>query len=277
LAQASPSVRILASQVPEKVSSMFAVCALVALCALPAAGADSLREQASSQLQAFEEARARDTFKDTGLLLDGLGRDVGRLELLQTHTVTAPQHAAVEKKTLRKKPVFDVGAAVQQMGKTTQLAPMLGLVSGMYDAWKDKISDANKHEQDSKKEFNAEIKELEAKKAKFKGDANGTKTYDNIEKYWQRQRSISHRQYHTALKLMHGGMEKFKTVMGAMKDAAAGKKPSNAEMSAMQQLAPEVVFLQEKVTELRVWSSEAASELRAARLHSKSESLAQQK
>jgi len=255
---------------------MFAVFALVAFCSLPAAGADSLREQDSSQLQAFEEARARDTFKDTVPFLDGLGSDIVRLELLQTHTLTAPQHAAVEKKTLLKKPVFDVGAAVQQMGKTTQLAPMLGLVSGMYDAWKDKIGDANKHEQEGKKEFNAEIKELETKKAKFKGNANATKTYDNIEKYWQRQRSISHRQYHTALKLMHSGMEKFKTVMGAMKDAAAGKKASNAEMQAMQQLAPEVVFLQEKVTELRVWSSDAASELRAARHQSKSESFAQQ-
>ena len=36
----------------------------------------------------------------------------------------------------------------------------------------------------------------------------GTKiaTYDRIENYWKRQRSISHRQYHTALKIMHSGI-----------------------------------------------------------------------
>merc|ERR1719272_2812463 len=109
-------------------------------------------------------------------------------------------------------------------GNTAQMPAMLGLVEGMYDAWKDKIGVANKAEQKAKKTFDSTIQGLESKKKACGKDKDAMETYDKIERYWQRQREISHRQYHTALKLMHSGMEKFKMVGSAMKDAVAGKK-----------------------------------------------------
>merc|ERR1719191_1719266 len=114
-----------------------------------------------------------------------------------------------------------------QLGQDPKQMPaMVTLLKGMYDTWKDKITQENKYEQQQKKTFDQTIKELEVKKLKFKNDANATKTYDNIEKYWKRQREIAHRQYHTVLKIAHGGMMKFKSVMGAMEGAIQGKKPS---------------------------------------------------
>jgi len=98
---------------------------------------------------------------------------------------------------------------------------------------------------------------LNQKKSEVKSNANATATYDRIEKYWKRQREISHRQYHTALKIMHSGMTKFKAVEQAMQDAVAGKKPSAQDMQVIGMSAPEVVFLQEKVDEMKTWVGEA--------------------
>merc|ERR1719217_117633 len=132
-----------------------------------------------------------------------------------------PVKAVVAKhadKKAAEKPKFDPQAAVAQMDKMgpAQMPAMLGLLKGMYGSWKDKIGTANKREKEEKKEFDEEMRNMEAKKKKYKGDVNATKTYDNIEKYWRRQRAIAHRQYHTVLKIAHGGMEKFKSVMHAM-------------------------------------------------------------
>lgn len=174
--------------------------------------------------------------------------------------------AAVKSKASSKAAGFDVQEAVTQMSNMgpSQMPAMLGLLKGMYSSWKDKIGTANKREKDEKKEFEAEVKSLELKKKKFKNDVNATKTYDNIEKYWKRQREISHRQYHTVLKLAHSGMEKFKSVMGAMEGAIKGKKPSQETMKKIQSMEmPEVVLLQ-KLTKLSQWTRGAMSLLRDA-------------
>merc|ERR1719174_872279 len=121
---------------------------------------------------------------------------------------------------------------------------MLGLLTGMYDSWKDKIGDANKKEQEQKKAFEKNMKDLEAKKALHKDSKDAMDTYDRIEKYWKRQRSISHRQYHTALKIMHSGMQKFKAVSGAMSNAIAGKKPSAKDLQAVGMAMPDVMLVQ---------------------------------
>merc|ERR1719324_1808271 len=104
-----------------------------------------------------------------------------------------------------------------------QMPAMLGLMKGMYANWKDKISAANKKEQEQKASFEAEITNLENKKRNYKGDVNATKMYDNMENYWKKQRNLAHRQYHTSLKLMHAGMEKMKVMIGAMGDAGMEK------------------------------------------------------
>jgi len=170
-------------------------------------------------------------------------------------------------KKAAEKSKFDPTAAAAEMDKMgpAQMPAMLGLLKGMYGSWKDKIGTANKREKEEKHTFDDEIKNLEAKKRKFKDDANATKTYDGIEKYWKRQREIAHRQYHTVLKIAHGGMDKFKTVMHAMQTAVDGKKPDAATLAKVQSMEmPEVVLLQQVET-LQRWSRGAVSLLRDAK------------
>merc|ERR1740133_510544 len=76
--------------------------------------------------------------------------------------------------------------ANMQMG-----APMLGLLDGMYENWKEKIGEANKKEHEQKLSFDKTIADLEVKKAKSKDSKDGAETYDRIEKYWKRQRAIA--------------------------------------------------------------------------------------
>lgn len=159
---------------------------------------------------------------------------------------------------------IDATTAVKEMGnlkgglQATGPA-MLGLLTGMYDSWKEKIGEANKREHEQKAEFDKTIKGLEAKKALYKAnDTDAIATYDRIEKYWKRQRSISHRQYHTALKIMHGGMQKFKAVSGAMEHAIAGKKPNAKDLQTVGLAMPDVMLLQQ-------WTETARKSLRDAR------------
>lgn len=162
---------------------------------------------------------------------------------------------------------FDAQTALKEMGTMgpAQMKPMLGLLKGMYADWKEKISAQNKKEQDAKKEYAATLKDLEAKKAKVKNDVNGTAMYDRIEKYWKRQREISHRQYHTALKLMHSGMSKMKTMIGAYQDAIGGKKPSQKTLHVVEGM-PEVVLLQQQaVVDLVRWANSAWATLQDVR------------
>merc|ERR1719436_1739318 len=119
---------------------------------------------------------------------------------------------------------------------------MIVLINGLYASYKEKIAACNRREKDQKREYDATIREMEMKKQLH--DASAAETYNNIEKYWTRQRAISHRQYHTALKIMHAGMQKFKSVAAAMADAVAGKKPSAKDLRTIGLVVPEVVFLQ---------------------------------
>merc|ERR1719162_1851725 len=142
---------------------------------------------------------------------------------------------------------------------------MLGLLTGMYDSWKEKIGEANKKERAQKKVFDTTIGDLEKKKAMYKGNKDATDTYDRIEKYWKRQRSIAHRQYHTALKIMHSGMQKFKAVSTAMGNAVAGKKPTAKDLQTVGMAMPDVVLLQREVQRLGAWTQEAAEDINNAR------------
>jgi len=185
--------------------------------------------------------------------------------------VNAVKH--VTKPASRKS--FDAQAVVMQMDSLNQigsakLPAMLGLLTEMYGGWKEKIGVANKREKQEKTEFDATIRDLELKKKKSqtgdaKFDANSTKTYDKIEKYWRMQRNIAHRQYHTVLKLAHAGMAKFKTVMNAMQGAIDSKKPDAATQKKIQAMEmPEVVLLQ-TVESLTHWAHNTISVLRDAK------------
>lgn len=249
--------------------------ALVVLaCLLPVAPAARLTATVSAQEALVEKQRADKLFSTARPLVDALVADVGRVQrsmkqmesFLQIEPATKKADAKAAAPPA-KKAAFDVQDAVKQMDHmgVKQMPAMLGLLKGMYASWKDKISAANRNEEAEKKKFEAEESSLERKKAMFKGDKNATETYEGIERYWKKQRSLSHKQYHTSLKLMHAGMEKMKTMIGAMTGAIEGKKPSTKTLQAIGQIAPEVVFLQKQVKVLSIWAKGASSILRDSR------------
>jgi len=263
------------------------VAAFCALCASHTYARKVMQEN-SAELVVQEERGAREAFKEALPLVGALEMDVARVQqssrradqiLIQrgstsAHLTTKAKLAAkpISPKTVLSqgtvKKQLDTGKAVKDMGKLglRQMPAMLRLINGMYSAWKDKITFANKHEQQGKISFEQEVKDLDARKRKCKGDLNATKTYDHIERYWKKQRDLAHRQYHTALKIMHSGMSQFKSVMSAMQDAADGKKPTPDELRMVGRLLPpEVVLLQRKVKELAVWAKGAVSLLRDSR------------
>lgn len=245
--------------------------ALIFLLALPLAASRQLTLSDSASALQLAERAAHEAARSTAEFLDGLSADLQQLEgklseaepksLLQLSA--EPQAKKAEPHQAKGKDV-DVQAAVKQMAALSNQAgsmpAMAGLLEGMYDTWKEKIGTANKREKEQKKAFDATMKEIELKKAKAKANGADTKTYDNIEKYWKRQREIAHRQYHTALKIMHSGMEKFKGVKAAMDNAIAGKKPTQGDLRAVGMAAPDVVLLQ-----LSAWARDASAQLAGAR------------
>jgi hypothetical protein len=267
---------------------------LLMLCGLPLATHQSSFRSYRKMESASEES-ARSIFADAGNLLHGLEIDLAKVaqqlhlssaaSLVQLdstldstpvkaaasakkESATPVKTAASAKTESHKKRGIDATTAVKEMAgmKPDQMPAMLGLLTGMYDSWKDKISEANKKEKEQKESYEKTVADLEAKKAQFKGDAEAIATYDRIENYWKRQRSISHRQYHTALKIMHSGMSKFKSVSEAMSNAIAGKKPSSKDLQTMGMAMPDVVFLQRKVQHFAVWAQVAKQYLKKAKV-----------
>jgi len=223
-------------------------------------------EAAQSEAAQLRKQIDSETSKSTNLL-EGLAADLTQLrQHLHVDAASflelgsAPVKSSTGKLTLakagaKKRPLdFQVAAAKMSTLGSAQMPAMLGLVRGMYDSWKEKIGVANKAEKAAKKTFEKTIADLEQTKKKAGANVECLKTYNNIENYWKRQRSISHRQYHTALKIMHAGMDKFKMVGNAMESAVEGKKLSAPEIKAI--LPPDVVFLQ-----FSSWASTASSEL----------------
>jgi hypothetical protein len=241
---------------------------LAILCALPAVTHQlkfSLRSNEKQEIAS--EALARHTFASAVSLLQDLETDLSHISKVlgaPTHVASlmqlesAPASSAAPK---AHKKGIDAAAAVKQMAKLKpeQMPAMLGLITGMYDSWKDKIGEANKHEQEQKKAFEKTVSDLEAKKAMYKDSKDAIATYDRIETYWKRQRSIAHRQYHTALKIMHSGMQKFKSVSAAMQHAIAGKKPTAKDLQTVGMAMPDVVLLQ-------TWTKTASQEISHAKL-----------
>lgn len=258
-----------------------ALLALLTLVTLPAATHQltfsKLRTLETTELAA--ELSARRTLAGAASLIDSLEADMARLsqalrphssaslvqltsELSSTNSSQAPPSPV--KPVVHKKGI-DAATAVKEMAglKPAQMPAMLGLLTGMYDSWKDKIGEANKKEHKDKTAYEQTIKDLEAKKAMYKDSKDATSTYDRIEKYWKKQRAISHRQYHTALKIMHSGMQKFKAVSSAMKSAIAGKKPTAKDLQTVGMAMPDVVFLE--LARCSVWTQRASENLRRAR------------
>jgi len=129
--------------------------------------------------------------------------------------------------------------------KDPKLAVMVGMLGSMYDTMKERIGKANKAEKKAKADFDVKIADLEGKKklAESKGQKIDD-TYDRIEKYWKKQRALSHKQYHNLLKLTHSGMSRFEKLLHMGKDAQAGKPLDKKEMQEVKVGMPTVVLLQ---------------------------------
>lgn len=143
------------------------------------------------------------------------------------------------------------------------LAPMLTMLEGMYDDQKHRIADLNKQEEVSKKrflkqqeEFNKRIKESKDKHDRHRlSDEffhNETRDYTKQFKYWQGVRERNHRQFHNALKITHGMMQrekdmiaKYKAAIALKMPAAAGAHGGAAPAKAAEKVeVPEIVFLE---------------------------------
>jgi len=154
------------------------------------------------------------------------------------------------------------------MGKA-MLAPALGMLHGLYDDQKGRISSLNKREQKSKDRFAEQQKKHDEKLASLKDKIdhnkiskeffdNSTKDENRLFKYWQGCRDRAHHQFHTQLKLTHGLMEKEKGMIGAYDKALADPEPTKEGLKAFNKVAgnvqPEIVLMQDSDVEFCVSS-----------------------
>merc|ERR1719160_774889 len=116
------------------------------------------------------------------------------------------------------------------------LAPMLGMLKSMYDDQKKRIGEINKREQKSKErfgkqqaDFNARIADIKARHDKHKLSdeffKNETRDYTRQFKYWEGVRERNHRQFHNALKITHGMMQREKDMIAKYEAAMSMKMP----------------------------------------------------
>merc|ERR1719191_2296803 len=155
------------------------------------------------------------------------------------------------------------------------LAPALGMLHGLYDDQKGRISAINKREQQSKERYEEQKKKHEEKLASLKDKLdhhkiskeffdNSTRDEDRLFKYWTSCRESAHHQFHTQLKLTHGLMEKEKGMIGAYDKALADPEPTKEGLKAFNKVAgqvqPEIVLMQDSDIEFCVSSLAIVSE-----------------
>jgi len=171
--------------------------------------------------------------------------------------VTPMNHTADKAAAAKMRQVMDATKGL--MGKA-MLAPALGMLHGLYDDQKSRISGLNKREQKSKDRFAEQSKKHEDKLASLKDKIdhhkisqeffdNSTKDENRLFKYWQGCRDRAHHQFHTQLKLTHGLMEKEKGMIGAYDKALADPEPTKEGLKAFNKVAgnvqPEIVLMQD--------------------------------
>jgi hypothetical protein len=202
--------------------------------------------------------------------------------------------AVVKKSSAKKESPQDLlaslhlpAAAKGLMGKAA-LAPMLGMLKGLYEESKQRISDQNVREEKSKKWFAGKEAEHKAKMASIEGKfqnhtlseefrTNETRDENRYFNYWSRCRERQHRQFHTNLKIQHGMMTKVKGMIGTYEKALSPK--ANDQQAAKKQLGqmtgmPEIVFLQETQRTVSNFCTESLAEVRKERAELKQDEIA---
>lgn len=190
---------------------------------------------------------------------------------MEPKDLSKPKAASEQKKLAAKTeqskasaapPAMDRLAQTQAMMKGLEgqamLAPMLGMLKSMYDDQKKRIGDLNKREQKSKErfakqqsDFDAKIKDIKMRHDKHKLSdeffKNETRDYTRQFKYWQGVRERNHRQFHNALKITHGMMQREKDMISKYEAAMSMKMPAkDTKKPAAPVEAPEVVFVQQQ-------------------------------
>lgn len=191
--------------------------------------------------------------------------------LLQVSNHTSMNHTSVNHTSmnhtqdkLNAEQMRKVMDATKALTGKAMLAPALGMLHGLYDDQKSRISGLNKREQKSKERFAEQEKQHNEKMAHFKDLLDNHKVskgfYDNsthdenrLFNYWKSCRDRAHRQFHTQLKLTHGLMDKEKGMINAYNKALADPEPTKEGkkqfQQTAQQVAPEIVFMQDSVKE----------------------------
>eukprot|EP00746_Dinoflagellata_sp_MGD_P164461 gnl/MRDRNA2_/MRDRNA2_93094_c0_seq1.p1 gnl/MRDRNA2_/MRDRNA2_93094_c0~~gnl/MRDRNA2_/MRDRNA2_93094_c0_seq1.p1 ORF type:complete len:302 (+),score=97.27 gnl/MRDRNA2_/MRDRNA2_93094_c0_seq1:79-984(+) len=156
-------------------------------------------------------------------------------------------------------PKLDRLAAAEGMMKgltgKAMLAPMLGMLKSMYDDEKKRIGELNKKEAESKERFAKQQAEFNAKTKSIKDRHDAHKLNDEFFhnetvdanrafKYWEGVRSRNHRQFHNALKITHGMMQRMKEMISKYEAAMTMKTEDKKPAAPVE--APEVVLLQQR-------------------------------
>jgi len=198
---------------------------------------------------AYEAAQRDDEY-----FLEGSWRQLATE--LQQVSGTPMNHTAEKATAAKMRSVMD---ATKSLTGKAMLAPALGMLHGLYDDQKGRISGLNKREQKSKERFAEQQKKHDEKMAEYKDKIdhhkisqgfyeNSTKDENRLFKYWQSCRDRAHHQFHTQLKLTHGLMEKEKGMISAYDKALADPAPSKEGLKAFnkvaKQVAPEIVLLE---------------------------------
>jgi len=226
--------------------------------------AASLRRSDSVMLDQGSVSAYEAAQRDDEMFLQGSWQQLA--EDLRNVSGTPMNHTADKANAAKMRQMMDATKGL--MGKA-MLAPALGMLHGLYDDQKGRISALNKREQKSKDRFAEQQKKHDEKMASLKDKMdhnkiskeffdNSTKDENRLFKYWQGCRDRAHHQFHTQLKLTHGLMEKEKGMIGAYDKALADPEPTKEGLKAFNKVAgnvqPEIVLMQDSDVEFCVSS-----------------------
>jgi len=204
-------------------------------------------------------------------------------KLSEPHTAGAKPHvkAAAGKAaaTRRKSPLSGVKVNLNPKS-VADLVPALAMLKGLYEDGKERISQLNTREKQSKARFEAKKADHDARistiEARFKNHTlslefrtNETRDENRMFNYWSRVRERQHRQFHTSLKIQHATMEKEKMMIDAYEKTIAGtatKAQVTKEIAKVSGgVVPEVVLVQVAWRSAAPFFREALAEVRAAK------------
>lgn len=158
--------------------------------------------------------------------------------------------------------------------KVADLLPELAMLKGLYAEGKERISQLNAKETQSKQRFEAQQRQHSARlatiEARFKKTdfhTNETKDENRNFTYWEKVRAHQHRQFYTSLKIQRGTMEKEKIMIDAYEQTIAGTDDRAQIQKEIANVSGEqdVVFVQVALRSAAKYFSDALFEVRAAK------------